>query len=117
MTLFKPKEEEVMNRRSILSVSAITVLGFAILPTSAAFAQQKSLKDQLIGSWMLVSSETIAANGTKQQLYGPNPRGILIFDAGGRYATAQARPNRPKPKSASRFQVTDAELGAAAREF
>jgi hypothetical protein len=56
-----------MNRRSILSLSAITALGLAMLPGSAV-SQQKSLKEQLVGAWTLVSSETTAANGTKQQL-------------------------------------------------
>jgi hypothetical protein len=36
-----------MNRRSILSMSAMTVLGLALVP-SGTVAQQKSLKDQLV---------------------------------------------------------------------
>jgi hypothetical protein len=43
-----------MNRRSILSISAMTVLALAVLPGSAV-AQQKTLKDQLVGTWTLVS--------------------------------------------------------------
>ena len=39
-----------MNRRSILSISAIAALGLALLPVSAV-AQQKTLKEQLAGSW------------------------------------------------------------------
>jgi len=37
-----------MNRRSVLSVSAIAVLGLALLPATA-FSQQKSLKEQIVG--------------------------------------------------------------------
>jgi hypothetical protein len=105
-----------MNRRSILSLVAITAWGLAGLPGSAV-AQQKTLKEQLTGAWTLVSSETTAANGAKQQFYGGNPKGILILDAGGRYAAVQGRPDRPKPKTASRFQVSATELGEAAKEF
>ena len=36
-----------MNRRSVFSVSAIAVLGLALLPASA-FCQQKSLKEQIV---------------------------------------------------------------------
>ena len=39
-----------MNRRNILSITAITALGLALLPGSAV-AQQKPLKDQLVGGW------------------------------------------------------------------
>jgi len=105
-----------MNRRSIFTLSAITVLGLASVPGSAV-AQQKSLKDQLVGTWTLVSSETTAKSGVKRQLYGPNPKGVLILDGGGRYAVVQGRPDRPKIKSPSRFEVTTEELGTAVKEF
>jgi hypothetical protein len=74
-----------VNRRSIRSISAMTVLGLALVPSSA-ISQQKSLKDQLVGAWTLVSADNTAPNGTKRQGYGANPKGILILDAGGRYA-------------------------------
>jgi hypothetical protein len=44
-----------MNRHSILSISAMTVLGLAVLPGSAV-SQQMSLKDQLVGSWSFISA-------------------------------------------------------------
>jgi hypothetical protein len=58
-----------MNRRYIIGFSAITALGLAMV-SSDAMAQQKSLKEQLAGIWTLVSSETAAPNGTKQQPMG-----------------------------------------------
>jgi hypothetical protein len=103
-----------MYRRSIISISAMTMLGLAFV-SSTAIAQQKSLKDQLVGTWTLVSTDTTSQNGTKQQPYGANPKGILILDAGGRYAMVAGRPDRPKLKTPS--QETTEELGAAAREF
>ena len=102
-----------MNRRSAFTLSAITALGLAMLPRSIV-AQPGTLRQQLVGSWTLVSEEMTAQNGTKEQPYGPNPRGILILDASGRYATVRARPDRPKYKSSS--QPTADEL-VAAREF
>ena len=44
-----------MNRRNVLSVSAATVLGLAMMPGSAV-SQQKTLKEQLVGNWTFVSS-------------------------------------------------------------
>ena len=105
-----------MNRRSILSISSMTVLGLALVPRSAA-AQQKSLKEQLVGTWTLVSTQTMAQNGNKRYPYGVNPKGILILDANGRYAAVQGRPDRPKLKSALRLEATKEEFGAAAMDF
>ena len=50
---------------------------------------------------------------------GHNPKGILILDAGGRYASVQGRPDRPKFKGSANFRAnaTVAELGEAAKAF
>ena len=101
-----------MNRRDVLGTSAVTALG-ALLPATA-FAQQKTLKDQLVGSWTLVSNDAMAPDGKKEQFYGPNPKGVLILDSAGRYASVMGRPDRAKLKSASRFDLdaSPAELKA-----
>jgi hypothetical protein len=95
-----------MNRPSILILSSIVVVGLALLPVSAA-AQQKTLQEQLVGTWTLISNDITPPNGAKQAFYGSgaNPRGILVLDAGGRYALVQGRPDRPKFKSASRLEL------------
>ena len=109
---------EIMNRRTALAVTTVALSG-AALSTGAAVAQQRSLKDQLAGSWMLVSTETTSPSGAKRQFYGTNPRGIMILDAGGRYANVIMRPDRPKFKDRDnlRQDVPAAELGEAARAF
>ena len=101
-----------MNRRNVLSLSAITALGIALLPSNAV-AQQKSLKDQLAGIWTLVSNDNVAPDGTKRQLFGANPKGILILEASGRYAQVQVRPDRPKFQANNRLQGTPEEIKAA----
>ena len=67
-----------MNRFHILSLSVATALGLALLPGSA-LAQQKSLKEQLAGTWTIISNDNVAPDGTKRQLFGPNPKGILAL--------------------------------------
>jgi hypothetical protein len=42
-----------MIRHHLISLSAVTALGLALLPSSAV-SQQKPLKDQLVGTWTLV---------------------------------------------------------------
>jgi Lipocalin-like domain len=101
-----------MNRRNILSLSAIMAAGLALLPGSVS-AQQKSLKEQLVGTYTLVSVASTAQNGTKVDLFGNNPEGLIIFDAGGHYTQVLVRPDRPKYKANNRLEGTAEENKAA----
>ena len=100
-----------MNRRRILNLSAIAALGLAMLPGNA-LAQTKSLKDQLVGTWTLVSWEQVLKDGTKQQDFGANPKGVASFDANGRFFVMFARPDLPKIASTDRMKVTPQEAQA-----
>src|SRR5882672_3134436 len=101
-----------MNRRYILSLSAATALGLALLPGSA-IGQQKPLKEQLTGTWTIISNDNVAPDGTKRQLFGPNPKGILVLSANGQYAQIIVRPDTPKFKINNRLQGTPEENKAA----
>ena len=105
-----------MNRRSIFTFCAVAALGLAVLPSNIG-AQQGTLKQQLVGTWMLVSDEVAASNGTKRPFLSANKSGILVFDAGGRYVTVYGRSDRPKLKTVNRSELTAQELGPAALEF
>jgi hypothetical protein len=108
----------MMNRRSILSISAMTVLGLALVPSSA-LSQQKSLKDQLVGAWTVVSLEVTPPEVPYGKYLGANPKGIMIIDVGGRYAWVAGRPDRPKFQGGGPIRATtpDAEWGAASKAF
>jgi hypothetical protein len=109
-----------MNRHITFALTTGSLLfaGLA-LPPGDAIAQQKTLKEQLVGSWTLVSTDTTAPDGTKRRDFGANPKGILILDAGGWYALVQSRPDRPKfkPSSNVRSDTSAAEFGEAAKGF
>jgi hypothetical protein len=79
-----------MNRRKIFSLSLITALGLALLPATSS-AQQKSLKEQVVGNWMMVSATNTAENGTKSELFGPSPKGLMIFESNGRFSQIGTR--------------------------
>jgi hypothetical protein len=103
-----------MNRRNILNLSAVTALGLAMLPTGAV-SQQKPLKEQLVGTWDLVSFEGTAIDGSKRPVFGAQPKGILMQDANGHYATLLTDSGRPKWKSNLRTETTNEELATAAK--
>jgi Lipocalin-like domain len=97
-----------MNRRTILSLAAITTFGLVWLPASA-IAQQKSIKDQIVGTWTFVSALDVHPDGKKTDPWGPNPKGIFMFDGNGRFAQFITRSDIPKFEGKTRDQGTAAE--------
>ena len=97
-----------MNRRNRLdlSVVAMTVMGLGLL-SGNALAEQKSLKEQLVGTWAFVSSTGKLADGSP--VWGTNPKGILSFDANGRVSTIIVRSDLTKYTSNNRMQTTPTE--------
>jgi len=84
-----------MDRRTTIGISAITALGLALLPSSSV-GQQKSMKEQLLGAWSLVSFELVRPDGSRQSTFGANPKGIAFFDEGGHYIITVMRSDRAK---------------------
>jgi hypothetical protein len=68
-----------------------------------------SLKEQLIGTWMLASWEQRKGDGTRVQRYGESPVGIAFFDAGGRYIITVMRSDRATYASGALWQGTAEE--------
>jgi lipocalin-like protein len=100
-----------MNRRNILGIAAM-VGGLAMLPGGAT-AQQKSIKDQLVGTWTLLLSDNIKDDGTHVPGYGPNPEGMLMFAPDGHYSLQIIRIGRPAFASKNRLGGTADENKAA----
>ena len=75
-----------MNRRATLAMTTTALVCLAVgLSASDALAQQNSLKEQLVGTWTLVSSDQVRPDGTKLRQFGSDPKGINVFDANGRF--------------------------------
>src|SRR5215212_5095668 len=85
-----------MNRRTTIAFGTIALLGFGLALSGSVVAQQKSLKDQLVGSWTFVSAIDTRPDGTKNDRWGPNPKGSLMFDATGRFTQIISRSDLPK---------------------
>jgi Lipocalin-like domain len=100
-----------MNRRNILGVSVIAAFGLVLLPGNAS-SQQKSLKDQLVGTWTLISWDQTNKDGTKFQRFGASPKGYNIFDASGRFFIMFARSDLPDIASKNPSTPTPEEAKA-----
>jgi lipocalin-like protein len=87
----------------------------ASLPLTSAIGQQKSIKDQLVGTWIFVSALDVKPDGSKVEPRGPNPKGVAMYDANGRFTFMIMRSDLPKFASNNRSQAT-AEEGKAVAE-
>src|ERR1700731_478350 len=84
-----------MDRRKILTLSAIAAVGLAA-PLSTAVGQQKTIKDQIVGTWTFVSALDVQPDGKKTDRWGSGAKGIFIFDGHGHFAQFITRPDLPK---------------------
>ena len=79
-------------------------LGFLMtgLPTSAS---AESIRDQILGTWALVSNSDQNSDGTPK--WGNNREGSLIFESNGRYSFVIIRSDLPK------FAANSADKGTS----
>jgi len=89
-------------------------LAAAVMPSSVV-AQEKPLKDQLVGTWIFVSAQDVKPDGTKIDPWGPNPKGVAMYDAKGRFTFMIMRSDLPKFASNNRAQATAEEGKAVAQ--
>jgi len=90
-----------MNRLNKLKVATIALVGTALFADTAPAQTAK----ELIGAWTLVSDENVRADGSRVQVMGANPQGLLIFDADGRYSLQLLRPGRPSSRRTTAWKV------------
>ena len=105
-----------MDGYRLLATAAILSLANAINANSATGQPLgKSAKEQFVGTWNLVSIHYVHPDGTKIEPFGPNAKGILIFDATGRFATQIMAAGRPKFASNNRMIGTPDEYRASSQ--
>ena len=101
-----------MYRRGILTLRLMIPLALPFF-SGYATAQQKTLKQQLIGTWDFVRTEATQADGQKILPFGANPKGVNIFTEDGRFVQIQIADGIPKFVSNSRTTGTPDENKAA----
>ena len=110
--LFTQPKESKMNRRTTLAMTTTALLCLAVgSSTSPSLAQQTSLKEQLVGTWTLVSSDQVRPDGSKLKQFGANPNGINVFDANGRFFLMMASADNSRIASNDWRMTQSAEDG------
>ena len=67
------------------------------------------LKEDIVGTWVLVSNYVERADGTRLQTFGTDPKGRAIYDAGGRFSYIIMGDIRKRFSAGSRMEGTDEE--------
>src|SRR3989454_11021293 len=80
----------IMKRLSTLALTTMSLLLLGVvLLAGDAIAQQKSLKEQLVGTWIYVSSTSTQADGSKTDRL--NMKGIVIYTSDGHFDFVSVR--------------------------
>ena len=80
--------------RNSLRVAVFATVGMALL-LDTAVSEERPLRDQLVGTWKIVSVDNTRPDGSIKQIFGPHPKGIAVFDARGNTAIILMRSDRP----------------------
>jgi hypothetical protein len=95
---------------SLKSLALTLLLATFAIPAIA----QTSAQSSLVGTWSLVMVDNLLPDGSRVQLYGPDPKGIMILDPSGRYAMEIFRSEgRPKFAANDKSKGTPDEYKAA----
>jgi hypothetical protein len=82
------------------SVSAAFCIAVMLLAVNGAHAQ--GLQQQVVGAWSPVS-QYVEQSGQRLEPFGPNPKGIVIYQADGHFVLYLQKPDLPKFASNNRL--------------
>jgi len=83
-----------MIRREVGIIAAAALVALAALP---ATAQSQSLKEQVTGTWHIVSVEEVYPDGRIDRPWGPNMKGAVSFDHNGKVLLMIIGADLPNP--------------------
>jgi hypothetical protein len=101
-----------MNSFKAFTLGIAAIIGTNIAVLSGATAQ--TIAD-LVGSWAVVSVDNVSPEGKRSPAFGPNPKGVVMMDADGRYVELILRSDIPKIAAGNRTQGTPEENAAVAQ--
>jgi hypothetical protein len=98
------------NLRDGLKFAAVACM--MLMPRAGEAAGQQApltAQRQFVGTWSLVSIHYVEKDGRKIEPFGPGAKGMLVFDAAGRFATQVMAVDRPRFASNNRMIGTPEE--------
>lgn len=92
----------------------IAMMCVLLSPLAVRSAPTRPAVEQFVGTWSLVSIRYVRPDGTAIEPFGPNAKGMLVFD-GSRFATQVMAANLPKFASNNRMVGTPQEFEAVSK--
>jgi len=92
--------------RGLTGIFLIAFVVVGVFLSTVSYAQ--SLKEQVVGTWTAVS-QYVDQNGKKLEPFGSNPKGMVVYDANGRFVLVLQRAMLPKFASNNRMTGTAEE--------
>ncbi len=105
----------LMSPYARLTLTTLIGAALTVAIASSSPAQQKSLKQEIVGTWTCVSVEAVKSDGSRVQTFGDKPNGIAVFERNGHFVIALTRSDLPKYASKSRLTGTAEENQATVR--
>jgi lipocalin-like protein len=87
----------------------VAAVGLGLALSGAASAEPKSIKEQIVGAWTLVSVTSEMGDGKKGEPFGASPKGVMIFTGDGHFSLFQSRAEIPKIAANDRAKATPDE--------
>jgi len=104
-----------MKLRSAMARAAIASFMLLLRAGSSEAQSSQAAHSQFVGTWSLVSIHYVEQDGRTVEDFGPGAKGLLYFDAGGRFATQVMALNRPHFASNNRMIGTLEEYQAVSK--
>jgi len=92
-------------RRKLIASAAIVFMASTL---GSVAANAGSLKQQVVGTWVAVS-QYVDQDGKKLEPFGSSPKGMVVYDANGRFVLVLQRGSLPKFASNNRMTGTAEE--------
>ena len=97
-----------MTTRQPLAFALVSLIIFAGGLAVATTCSAQTLKEQIVGTWLPVS-QYVDQDGKKLEPFGSERKGIVIYDADGRFVLVLQRATLPKFASSNRLSGTAEE--------
>lgn len=102
-----------MLRRTTLGLPLAMLLAVS---HKRATAQAITIRDGIVGVWSLVSVVAQRPDGSRDEPFGPNPKGIMMFSRDGHFSLFQSRAELPRLAANDRTRATPEEATAVVRD-
>ena len=81
-----------------MKTSALLLFGFVLCAAPALSQTESEIRDRIVGTWKLVSTEETMKDGTTRPMpsYGPHGKGFLMYQRDGFMCADLVNPDRPK---------------------